>query len=301
MSFANRREILFIYSVKDANPNGDPLNANHPRYDQETGQILVSDVRIKRTVRDQWLRGGHTVFIDAEPKTMATRVEELKKELDVESGAEAIQRCLDARLFGVTYAYKKESFSWTGPVQFKWGRSLHQAKPELIQGTGAFATSDDSEQRTFRNEYIVPFVVLGVYGVANQNTSETTGATEEDVDALISALWEGTINLITRSKIGHRPELLLEIIYKDGFQGLICALDEKVTLLKDGNSLDIEQQLSLRSLDGIYLDISKITAQISKLEDHIQSVNLRHETGLSILGLDQMEAVLRDRLKITTG
>jgi CRISPR-associated protein Csh2 len=301
MSFTKRREILFIYSVKDANPNGDPLNANHPRYDQETGQILVSDVRIKRTVRDQWLRGGHTVFIDAEPKTMATRVEELKKELDVESGAEAIQRCLDARLFGVTYAYKKESFSWTGPVQFKWGRSLHQSKPELIQGTGAFATSDDSEQRTFRNEYIVPFVVLGVYGVANQNASETTGATEEDVDALISALWEGTINLITRSKIGHRPELLLEIVYKDGFQGLICALDEKVTLLKDGNSLDIEQQLSLRSLDGIDLDISKITAQISKLEDHIQSVNLRHETGLSILGLDQMEAVLRDRLKITTG
>ncbi len=301
MSFTNRREILFIYSVKDANPNGDPLNANHPRYDQETGQILVSDVRIKRTIRDQWLREGRTVFIDAEPKTMATRVDELKEMLEVEKGSEAIKQCLDARLFGVTYAYKGESFSWTGPVQFKWGRSLHQSKPELIQGTGAFATSDDSEQRTFRNEYIVPFVVLGVYGVANQNVAETTGATEEDVEDLISALWNGTINLITRSKIGHQPQLLLEIVYKDGFQGLICALDEKVSLLKDGNPLDVEEQLSLRSLSGIDLEISMITTNISKLDELIQAVNLRYASGLSIKGLDQMKTVLNNRLKITTG
>jgi CRISPR-associated protein Csh2 len=301
MSFKNRREILFVYTVKDANPNGDPLNANHPRYDQETGQVLVSDVRIKRTIRDQWLRDGHTVFIDAEPKTMATRVEELKKLLDVEEGSDAIGQCLDARLFGVTYAYKGESFSWTGPVQFKWGRSLHQSKPEFIQGTGAFATSDDSEQRTFRNEYIVPFVVLSVYGVANQNASETTGATEEDVEALISALWNGTINLITRSKIGHQPQLLIEIVYEAGFQGLICALDEKVTLLKDDNPLDLDQQLSLRSLNGIDLDISNITAHLSSLDEHIKSVNLRHQSGLSFKGLDQIKSVLNDRLKITTG
>jgi len=45
-----------VYSVKDANPNGDPLNANHPRYDEETGQVLVSDVRIKRTIRDEFMR-----------------------------------------------------------------------------------------------------------------------------------------------------------------------------------------------------------------------------------------------------
>ncbi|MDY6868291.1 MAG: type I-B CRISPR-associated protein Cas7/Csh2, partial [Chloroflexota bacterium] len=204
MSFKKRREILFIYSVKDANPNGDPLNANHPRYDQESGQVLVSDVRVKRTIRDQWMREGHTIFVDAEPNTMAARVEDLKQSLNVETGAEAIRKCLDTRLFGVTYAYKKESFSWTGPVQFKWGRSLHQAKPELVQGTGAFATKEGSEQRTFRNEYLVPFVLLAVYGIANQNAAETTGATEADMETLAPALWKGTLNLITRSKIGHQ-------------------------------------------------------------------------------------------------
>jgi len=42
--------------VKDDKSNGDPLNANHPRYDEETGQVLVSDVRIKRTIRDEFMR-----------------------------------------------------------------------------------------------------------------------------------------------------------------------------------------------------------------------------------------------------
>ena len=77
MSFEQRREYLFVYSVKDANPNGDPLNANHPRIDEDSGQILVSDVRVKRTVRDQWLREGRDVFVDGEPKTLKQRIEEL--------------------------------------------------------------------------------------------------------------------------------------------------------------------------------------------------------------------------------
>ena len=81
MSFNNRREYLFVYSVKDANPNGDPLAANHPRYDDENGVVLVSDVRIKRTVRDQWLREGKSVFVDGEAKTLKQRIEELKKNI----------------------------------------------------------------------------------------------------------------------------------------------------------------------------------------------------------------------------
>ena len=49
---SNRSEILFLYDVKDINPNGDPLDENKPRIDEETMQNLVTDVRLKRTVRD---------------------------------------------------------------------------------------------------------------------------------------------------------------------------------------------------------------------------------------------------------
>jgi len=48
----NRSEILFIYDIRDGNPNGDPMDENKPRIDEETGVNLVTDVRLKRTIRD---------------------------------------------------------------------------------------------------------------------------------------------------------------------------------------------------------------------------------------------------------
>ncbi len=301
MSFKNRREWLFVYSVKDANPNGDPLNANHPRFDQESNQILVSDVRIKRTIRDQWLREGKPVFIDALPKKPETRVQELKKQFSTPDSKESMRKCLDARLFGVTSPIEKEAFSWTGPVQFKWGRSLHQAKAELIQGTGAFTTKDEAEQRTFRNEYLVPFVVLGVYGIANQNASEITGATDDDLELLVDALWAGTQNLITRSKVGHQPRLFLEIRYQENYQGLIGSLDEKVELEQNNLPLDVEAQLTLRNLKNVNLSLQPLVASLAKHKESIQSVHLRYEDDLNLSYLEEMKKLLPDKLTVQVG
>ena len=50
----NRSELLFLYDIENANPNGDPLNENRPRYDTESSTIRVSYVRLKRTIRDYW-------------------------------------------------------------------------------------------------------------------------------------------------------------------------------------------------------------------------------------------------------
>ncbi len=298
MSFKNRREFLFVYSVKDANPNGDPLNANQPRFDPESGQILVSDVRIKRTIRDQWLREGLDVFVDAELKTLQNRVDELKKAYPSEPTKEAIRKCIDARLFGVTLALQKESFSWTGPVQFKWGRSLHKAKAELVQGTGAFVTKEGNDQRTFRNEYIVPFVLLAVYGIGNQHASIDTGATIEDVNRIEQGLWQGTINLITRSKVGHQPRLFMDIQYKEGFQGVIGSLDEKISLEKGGKSLSEDEQIGLRALNQVQLSLSPICEKIKPLRSQVQCVRLLIEKGLDITDLDTLKAILGDELVI---
>lgn len=297
MAFSRRREILFVYSVKDANPNGDPLNANHPRYDAETSQVLVSDVRIKRTIRDQWLRDGLAVFVDGEPKTLKSRVDELKAGLGVDTGKEALKGCIDTRLFGVTYALGNESFSWTGPVQFKWGRSLHRAKAELVQGTAAFATKEESEQRSFRNEYLVPFVLLGVYGIANQYPSVETGATEDDVDKVAEGLWQGTINLITRSKVGHIPRFLLEVIYREGFSGAAGALDEKLHLLSpDATDLTEDEQLAIRSPKDCLLDISGVSQRLQGVAENIESVKLWMDSELKIKGVGELERFFENKL-----
>ncbi|HHV56573.1 MAG TPA: type I-B CRISPR-associated protein Cas7/Csh2 [Firmicutes bacterium] len=293
MSFTSRREILFLYTVRDANPNGDPLNQNHPRYDEDTEQALVSDVRIKRTIRDQWVREGKTVFVDGESKTLKTRFEELKKLTGREKGEEVLAQCIDTRLFGVTFALgNKEAFSWTGPVQFKWGRSLHAATFEFVQGTAAFAAKEDSEQRSFRNEYKVPFALLSVYGIANQYPAQTTGASDEDLADLAEALWAGTDNLITRSKMEHKARLYLEVQYKEGFNGKIGSLDEKVSLLsRDGQVLERDAQKALRSLDEVKLDVRPLVAALKKHQDVIQRVKVVYDPALQLDGEDELTSL----------
>jgi CRISPR-associated protein Csh2 len=69
MSILSRRhEILFLYDVSMANPNGDSLDENRPRYDEGTGRVFVRDARIKRTIRDTLAEMGYNVFIIEERK-----------------------------------------------------------------------------------------------------------------------------------------------------------------------------------------------------------------------------------------
>ncbi|MEN6460138.1 MAG: type I-B CRISPR-associated protein Cas7/Csh2 [Syntrophomonas sp.] len=284
MAFNKRREYLFLYSVKDANPNGDPLNENHPRYDEDTQQAMVSDVRIKRTIRDEWVRknvDNQHVFIDGEAKTLQKRFEELKTITQQTEGPKVMQECIDTRLFGVTFALGDKHFAWTGPVQFKWGRSLHAATFKFIQGTAAFATSETSQQRSFRNEYIVPFALMAVYGIANQYPSEITTATDIDLDIMREALWEGTNNLITRSKNEHKSRLLLEITYKENYKGKIGSLDERVKLTKhDGSELSSDQQKSLRSLREVQVQMKNLIESIVQKIDNIDEILLIKDADL---------------------
>ena len=303
----SRKELLFVYSVKDANPNGDPLNANHPRYDEETGQVLVSDVRIKRTIRDEFMRMKKNedeyeeVFIDGLPKTMKNRYEELKsKYTDKEKAQEILKECIDARLFGVTFALgEKATFAWTGPVQFKWGRSLHKAKVEFIQGTGAFVTNEGGEQRTIRNEYIVPFALIATYAIGNQYASVRTGASDDDFDKLVEALWNGTNNLITRSKTEHRSRMLLVIDYVEGFNGLIGSLDERIRLVKkDGSELYEDEQLALRNITEVSIDLSEVSKKLETLSDKIEKIKVIKDPDLEILGLDYLQSKLREKVVV---
>ena len=317
MSFEQRRELLFVYSVKDANPNGDPLDDNSPRVDEDSGQILVSDVRVKRTVRDQWLREGRDVFVDGETKTLDQRVKELKGKFRVSTGQEALARCLDVRLFGATCTSKddsegeesnagkkkkskeKTSFAWTGPVQFKWGRSLHRMSVKTVQGTAAFAKNESSMQRSIRYEYIVPFVLIADYAIANQYASLTTGAADEDLDALFSALWKGTANLITRSKVGHMPRFLLEVRYVKGFDGIIGAMDEKVRLLgADGHILSADEQLALRSCDGALLDITALSSALSRVSQDVERVRILHDADLRVRGMEELKGAVGGKLAL---
>ncbi len=290
----NRRELLFLYDASYCNPNGDPADENKPRTDPETMHNLVSDVRLKRTIRD-FLREvkGQEIFVhaladeDGNVPDAKERANSFLPDQNYSSEYEAknildktiISKCVDVRLFGGTIPleikYKDEkgksktakgsSITHTGPVQFKMGKSLHKVSVERIKGTGAFASKSGSQQQTFRTEFMVPYSLIGFYGVVNEHRAKEVDLTEGDLQNLHEAMWDGIKHLITRSKIGQNPRLLFQITYNPGnFQ--ISELDKKVELVSD------QDDLAIRSCDDYVLKIDKLVDKLEKYKSKIESV-----------------------------
>jgi CRISPR-associated protein Csh2 len=179
----NRSEVIFLYDVKYANPNGDPLDGNRPRIDEDSKHCLVTDVRLKRTIRDYLYEKGYNgkeddnrdIFIrdeDGKPVTGAKRSESYKDK------DEFIEKYIDVRLFGGVSAAKGKKFNLTGPIQFGMGRTLHPVKENFIKGTGAFATKEGAQQKTFREEYNITYGLIGFHGIVNENAAKHTNLTD---------------------------------------------------------------------------------------------------------------------------
>jgi len=169
MSVVDKRsELVFLYDIKDANPNGDPLDANKPRIDEETGINLVTDVRLKRTIRDYFFdykgydgTNGKDIFVrekeneDGSIQDGKTRAKDFE-----ENPKKVLDECIDVRLFGGVIPLTGDSITYTGPVQFQMGRSLHPVELKYIKGTGAFASGAGKSKKTFREEYVVPYSLI---------------------------------------------------------------------------------------------------------------------------------------------
>ncbi|MDI6882565.1 MAG: type I-B CRISPR-associated protein Cas7/Csh2 [Methanothermobacter sp.] len=306
----NRSEIVFLYDIKDANPNGDPLDENKPRIDEDTEINIVTDVRLKRTIRDYFLSliekndkrlKGQKVFVKEvrdeegylyDAKTRANQF--LEKEGSFSEMKEAMKedicsKCIDVRLFGGVIPIEpkvkgkkqrkkggeqqtqKGSIALTGPVQFRFGRSLHKVDVKFIKGTGAFAAEYEQKKKmqfTFREEYILPYSLIAFYGIVNENAAKATGITNEDVNLLLEGLWNGTKNLITRSKIGQVPRLLLNVVYKEN-NFHIGDLEKKINLMTNKDEKEI------REISEIKLNISRLIDTLKDNKDKIERIDFK--------------------------
>jgi len=281
-----RSEILFCYDVTDANPNGDPMDENKPRIDEETKNNIVTDVRLKRTIRDYLYeykdyngQNGKDIFVreifmDNDPTKGIQDGKTRAKDYGNDPN-NVLNECIDIRLFGGVIPLDKDSITFTGPVQFKMGRSLHKVELKHIKGTGAFASKAGSKQATFREEYILPYSFICFHGIINEAAAKHTKLTEEDIDALMDAIWNGTKNLISRSKFGQMPRFLLKVTYKEkGF--FIGDLDKKVKLT------DYENEFSIRSPKDFKFDISKLIEVLNKNKEKIEKIECKADENLNI-------------------
>lgn len=273
---ANQTEILFLWDVENANPNGDILNDNAPRYDEVSHRALISDVRIKRTIRDDlYDRKDYEIFV-RETASKKGGINDGKARVQNVVGKESdvvgtlIEKCIDVRAFGGVFPVGGKAYNLTGSIQFKMTKSLHEVKnPTFIKGTGAFASKEGAENKTFREEYILPYALFGTYGVVNGLNSAKTKLTVNDVNEVVDSLVMGTKNLITRSKMGQYPRFLLKINYKEnGF--FIGELDNRIKIVKIDERVDM--QSDIRSVDDYTIDMSKIKKLLEKYSNKIESV-----------------------------
>ncbi|OQA19504.1 MAG: hypothetical protein BWY64_00820 [bacterium ADurb.Bin363] len=279
---ANRRELVFLYDVTNSNPNGDPIDENKPRIDEESRKNLVSDVRLKRTIRDylQDFRKKVVFIVETrkEDGNLKTK-EDRQNDLNINSAKDLIDNCIDIRLFGATNAIKGKTIIYTGPVQFKFGVSLHKVETKYIKGTTVMPSAEGKSQGTFTEQHILPYSLISFYGIVNENAAKDTKLSEEDLVLLYDGIWNGTKNLISRSKIGQMPRFLLEVVYNENNYH-IGDLDKQIKLVLKENRVGREEEI--RSTEDYYLNLAKLKKTLEDNLDKIKEIKVKIDPNLEI-------------------
>ncbi len=240
----NRYEFVILFDVENGNPNGDPDAGNMPRVDPETGYGLVTDVCLKRKIRNYVETAkedapGYRIYIkDSVPlnRSDAEALESLgykgvdekglkaaKKSdptLDVKVRDFMCQNFYDIRTFGaVMTTFVKGNLNCgqvRGPVQMSFARSVDPIVPQEVTITRvAITTEADAERKgtEMGRKYIVPYALYRAEGYVSANLArKTTGFSEED----LALLWEAILNMFETDHSAARGKMAVRklIIFK---------------------------------------------------------------------------------------
>lgn len=204
MSLEKKIGFKVVFAVKGANPNGDPLNGNRPRQTSD-GYGEVSDVAIKRKIRNRLQDMGHKIFVQSADRTddgfkslkdRADDVDELKqavKDKDSEKYAQtACEKWIDVRSFGQVFAFKgdKLSVGVRGPVSIQTARSIMPVVIDEMQITKSVnsITGDKRSSDTMGMKYSIDYAVYSFNGSINVQLAERTGFSDKDAEAIHRAL-----------------------------------------------------------------------------------------------------------------
>lgn len=283
-TLTSRREFVFLYDIKMGNPNGDP-DENRPRVLPDKTHY-VTDVRLKRFVRDYLKTQGREILVDTiEGKTtnLTGRVAAYLKEKKQNQceGAELVKILLDgfidARLFGSSFAFKKQD-GWeptaepktlTGAVQILHGEVLHKAQEVDINGTSIFGSDVEKTQGTFTTYYALRYALIGFNGVANQHSARVSRMTDTDYNTLLEAMWYGVRSAgNTRTKRGQVPRFLLSVAYKPGEEFQFGNLCDYIQVRARNGKSDREWS----SPEDYTLDLSRLAERLKSQASRIERV-----------------------------
>ena len=205
----NRYDFVYFFDVTDGNPNGDPDAGNLPRIDPETNQGLVTDVCLKRKIRNFVAEtygetSGHRIYIREKAVLNALHNEaylkfELKPESkklpkDEQKAKELTDwMCLnffDIRTFGAVMTTEVNCGQVRGPLQLTFSRSIDPVVSAEFAITRCAVTNekDVDKERTIGRKFNVPYGLYRCHGFINAKLAEKTGFTEDDLALLKQAL-----------------------------------------------------------------------------------------------------------------
>lgn len=229
----NRYDFVLVFDVKDGNPNGDPDAGNLPRIDPETGQGIVTDVCLKRKVRNfvqitQKMDRPYDIFIkergilnnlidEAHGQKEVQGEKEKRKKTD-EARKWMCRQYYDIRTFGAVMQTGKNAGQVRGPVQMTFGRSvdpvvtLEHSITRMAVTTPAEAEKQQGDNRTMGRKNTVPYGVYVAHGFVSAHLAEQTGFSENDLDLL----WEALINMFEHDRSAARGLMATQklIIFK---------------------------------------------------------------------------------------
>lgn len=224
MSIQNRYEFVFFFDVRNGNPNGDPDAGNMPRLDPESSRGLVTDVCLKRKIRNfielnYENQAGYEIYVKEKSvlnlqnkrayEALSVKPEAKKLPKDEAKAREITQwmcqNFFDVRTFGAVMTTEVNSGQVRGPVQLAFAQSVDPIVPLEVAITRMAVTNekDLEKERTMGRKYIVPYALYRVHGFISAKLAEKTGFSEED----LQKLWQSLQLMFEHDRSAARGEM----------------------------------------------------------------------------------------------
>jgi CRISPR-associated protein Csh2 len=149
---------------------------------------------------------------------------------------------------------------------------------------------------TFIETQILPYSLISFYGIINENAAQSTNLTEDDVKILFDGIWNGTKNLITRSKIGQVPRYLMNVVYKkENFH--IGDLDRKIKLIPKGGKKDKEY----RSIADFSLNANDLIQTLENNKNSVERIELKIDDDIRFFLTENKEGGKKEFIELLKG
>ena len=237
MTLTHRYDFVLLFDVKDGNPNGDPDAGNLPRLDAETGHGLVTDVCLKRKVRNYvgLSRGEEPPYeIYVKEKAVLNRQHErayigidradlLEGDVKKRKGGDSVDKAqawmcrnfYDVRTFGAVMSTGVNCGQVRGPVQLTFARSvapvvaLEHSITRMAVATDVEAEKQQGDNRTMGRKFTVPYGLYRAHGFISAHLAKKTGFSEDD----LALLWEALTNMFDHDRSAARGEMATRGLY----------------------------------------------------------------------------------------